>query len=114
MTIPSEHIEQRNFVQWFRRTYPDVLIFATPNGGGRSMAQAVKLKLEGVVRGIPDLLVPEWRLWIEMKRIKGGVLSEDQKKIIKYLQSCNYSVLIAPGCNSAIEQVKGFINERKN
>lgn len=106
--IPLEHIEQRNFVQWFRRQYPDVLILAIPNGGSRSMSQGAKLKLEGVVKGIPDLFVPAWNLWIEMKRIKGGIISNEQKKIKEYLISCDYSVLIATGCENATKQVKEF------
>ena len=32
-TVPSEHLEQREFVRWFRQTYKGVRIFAIPNGG---------------------------------------------------------------------------------
>ena len=49
--IPTEHEEQKNFVQWFRRKYPDVRIFAIPNGGARNPATACRLKVEGVLRG---------------------------------------------------------------
>jgi hypothetical protein len=58
--IPSEHVEQSLFVQWFRRSYPNVLIFAIPNGGARSKATAGRLRVEGVVAGVPALIVPEW------------------------------------------------------
>ena len=64
-----------------------IRIFAIPNGGARHPAVAYKLKAEGVLRGVPDLYIPEWKLWIEMKRIKGGVLSDDQKDWIEYLES---------------------------
>ena len=66
--VPTEHAEQVTLVQWLRRQYPGVLIFAIPNGGQRNAAVALKLKLEGVVRGVPDLYIPAWRTWIEMKR----------------------------------------------
>lgn len=83
--MPSEHAEQVTFVNWFRLQYPDVLIFAIPNGEKRHIATAIKLKEEGVVSGIPDLYIPEWKIWIEMKRSKGGKISKEQKSIIDYL-----------------------------
>lgn len=103
--LPTEHEEQRNFVQWFRRKYPKIRIFAIPNGGARHPAVAYKLKAEGVLRGVPDLYIPEWKLWIEMKRIKGGVLSDDQKDWIEYLESVGDHVRVGLGCEGAIKEV---------
>lgn len=77
--IPTEHEEQRELVRWFRQTYTDVRIFAIPNGSGRSKSAGARLKAEGVSAGVPDLFIPGWRLWIEMKRIKGGSVSLEQK-----------------------------------
>ena len=99
--IPSEHHEQCLFVQWFRRTYPGVRIFAIPNGGMRNKMQAMKLKAEGVSAGVPDLYVPAWALWIEMKRIKGGSVSTEQKDWHEYLQSIGHKVLIGKGFDDA-------------
>jgi len=104
--IPSEHHEQALFVQWFRRTYPGVLIHSIPNGGHRSQATAIALKVEGTVKGIPDLFIPEWRVWVEMKRIKGGSLSQDQKNIIAYLESVGYQVIVGKGFLHAKEQIQ--------
>ncbi len=109
--IPSEHYEQAVLVAWFRIKYPHVLIFAIPNGGARSITTAAALKVEGVTKGIPDLFVPEWRLWIEMKRIKGGVLSPEQKSITEYLKSVNYAVIIAKGAEDAKLQILNFLTE---
>lgn len=108
MKIPSEHEEQVLFVQWFRREFPGVLIFAIPNGGVRGKVAAAKLKAEGVVRGIPDLYVPAWRLWIEMKRIKGGRLSKDQRGVLRYLAEFD-STIVALGCEDAKKQVREFL-----
>lgn len=105
---PLEHIEQVSLINWFRSTYPDVLIFAIPNGGLRNIAVARKLQAEGVVPGVPDLCIPEWRLWIEMKRAKNGRVSEDQKKIISYLESCGYTVIIGHGNEDAKKKVLQF------
>ena len=112
--IPSEHIEQSMLVQWFRRSYPNVLIFAIPNGGARSKATAGRLKVEGVVAGVPDLFVPEWRLWIEMKRIKGGVVSKEQFGMIDYLQSVGYCAIVCKGAEDAKAQILEFLDEKRN
>ena len=109
--VRTEHEEQKNFVQWFRRTYPNVRIFAIPNGGARNPATACRLKVEGVLRGVPDLFIPEWRLWIEMKRIKGGVLSPEQKDWISYLEQHNYKCIVGYGCEGAIREVEEWRKE---
>ena len=99
--IPSEHVEQREFVSWFRQTYPDTLIFAIPNGGARGMAQAARLKAEGVVRGIPDLFIPAWSLWIEMKKSKGGITSKEQREMLLYLRRVGYDAIVCAGADEA-------------
>jgi hypothetical protein len=106
MATTSEHLEQARLVMWFRRTYPDTLIFAIPNGGLRSKTQGMKLKVEGVVPGIPDLFIPAWMTWVEMKKAKGGKLSEEQQLMIKYLQSVNYCVIVGHGAEDAINQLR--------
>jgi len=108
-TIPTEHIEQRNFVVWFRQQYRGVRIFAIPNGGARSKATAMQLKLEGVLPGVPDLYVPAWSLWVEMKRQKGGKLSDHQKGWIEYLEGLGHTVLVCKGCDDAIDQVNNYL-----
>lgn len=105
---PSEHFEQREFVSWFRKTHPGVKIFAIPNGGSRSLATAGRLKAEGVSAGVPDLFIPAWKLWIEMKRIKGGSVSADQKCWINYLDSVGYCVILCKGAEDAKRQINEF------
>lgn len=107
--IPSEDHEQIMVVQWFRRTYPGELIFAIPNGGHRSKTTAALLKATGVVRGIPDLCIPRVAAYIEMKRRKGGVLSQDQKTIIERLQNMGYQVLVCHGFEEAKKAIEGVM-----
>ena len=104
-TYPSEDHEQMMFVQWFRRNYPGVLIFAIPNGGARHPAVAMKLKATGVVKGIPDLFVPAWSLWIEMKRQYGGRVSPEQKEVMAYLDGIGHRAIVAKGAEDAKRQV---------
>lgn len=99
--LPSEHAEQAMFVQWFRAQYPGVLIFAIPNGGKRGKAEALRLQVEGVTPGVPDICIPAWRLFIEMKRTKGGRVSPEQKAILEYLNGCGYTAVVCNGFEAA-------------
>lgn len=103
--IPTEHEEQMLFLQWFKRTYPGVRIMHIPNGGKRSIREASKFKALGVSAGVPDLYIPAWALWIEMKRQKGGSVSLEQKDWHKYLISIGHKVLIAKGFADAVEKL---------
>lgn len=98
---PSEHEEQVRLVHWFKKNYPDVGIFAIPNGGHRNKVTAYKMKMEGQSKGVPDLFIPEWRLFIEMKRQKGGSLSTEQKEWKEYLDSVGYRVEVCRGFEEA-------------
>lgn len=106
----TEHQEQCLFVEWFELQFPKVRIFAVPNGIRTSIGAAVKAKKEGVRTGVPDLFVSEWRLFIEMKREKGGRLSEAQKDWKEYLESVGYSVIVAHGFNDAKIQIAQFLD----
>ena len=103
--MESEHLQQVRLVSWFRRSYPGVRIFAIPNGGGRSMAQGASLKAEGVSPGVPDLFVPAWGMWIEMKREKNGTLSPAQSDWISYLDDCGYQCIVGNGFEDAKQQI---------
>jgi hypothetical protein len=104
----TEHLEQREFVSWFRKTFPGVRIFAIPNGGYRNLATAARLKAEGTVAGVPDLFIPAWGVWIEMKRAKGGSLSDKQKDWRFYLIGCGYTVIVAHGKIEAIKAIEAL------
>jgi hypothetical protein len=103
--MESEHLQQVRLVSWFRRNYPGVRIFAIPNGGARSTAQGAALKAEGVSPGVPDLFVPAWGMWIEMKRESGGVVSPVQRDWIAYLESIGHKVIVGRGFEDAKRQI---------
>lgn len=105
-TVLSEHYEQREFVAWFRKTYSGVRIFAIPNGGWRSRLTAARLKAEGASPGVPDLFIPAWNTWVEMKRSKGGRLSDKQKDWRQYLLSIGHTFILANGKQEAIDAIK--------
>lgn len=101
--IPTEHEEQVNFVRWFRLQFPRVMIFAIPNGGDRHAAVAAKMREEGVTPGIPDLFIPDWRLFIEMKRRKGGRVTPEQKRVMEHLELAGYTCAVARGFDEAMD-----------
>jgi hypothetical protein len=109
--MKTEHEEQRELVRWFRQTHVGTVIFSIPNGGARSLATAARLKAEGVVKGVPDLFVPAWELWIEMKRVKGGAVSQEQEAMHVYLRGVGYRVLVAKGFEDAKQQIEDLRHE---
>jgi len=112
MTIPTEHAEQVGFVQWFRAQFPRVLIFAIPNGEKRAISVAKRLKAEGVVAGVPDLYVPEWGLWVEMKRKAGGRLHPEQKAMMAYLEAIGQTVIVGRGASDASKEVLEWLKRK--
>ena len=79
--MQKESILQTACVRWFRLQYPDLIIYAVPNGGSRNVMEAQRLKAEGVLAGVADLVVllPQGKsLYIEMK-VKGNRQTENQK-----------------------------------
>lgn len=117
--VPTEHQEQVALFKWrdlfvFRYTELE-LLYAIPNGGHRHKATAVRLKREGVMSGIPDVHLPIPRgrygsLYIELKRQRGGVLSQNQKKVIEMLQNAGNRVEICAGCAPAIAVIKDYLS----
>lgn len=83
-----EHDLQVACVEWFRYQYPhlNLRLFAVPNGGYRDHRTARKLKEEGVISGVSDLILLKpnasfHALLIEMKVTeKYSRQSDEQKK----------------------------------
>lgn len=74
----EEHRIQCACVRWFSLQYPKLRgrLFAVPNGGRRDQTTAAKLKAEGVVAGVADLILLKSNhdygaLLIEMKTATG-------------------------------------------
>lgn len=84
----AEHRLQTACVTWFRMQFPSLSrrLFAIPNGGLRSKTTAARLKDEGLLAGVADLMLAVPRchwggLFIEMKTTaKGSGVSRAQKE----------------------------------
>ena len=104
MKQQTEHEIQRAAVQWIRQNTP-YLVYAIPNGGKRGRLEAMRLVVEGVTAGMPDLHIPALKLWIEMKTPAGAV-SPVQKQIHERLRSEGQTVVV---CRS-LEAVRAIVS----
>jgi len=71
-----------------------------------------KMKTEGMQNGISDIAVflPDFILFIEMKKVKGGTLSPDQKKWIEIINKYSYSkAIVCHGFEEAREYIERCI-----
>ena len=111
----EEHNIQVACVRWFNLQWPEYrgLLFAVPNGGARSKATAGKLKAEGVVAGVADLilLVPkQWAfaLCIEMKTSKGRQ-SPEQKGWMEMVEAHGYRYRVCHSLDEFMAVVNGYL-----
>ena len=120
LPCPLEEEEQEVLAQFL-----DLFFFDNwchiPNGGMRPSSfdkdgtrfsvEAAKLRRQGVKKGIPDNFI--FRpvkgapgVVIELKRIKGGSVSDDQKKWLKTLSGFGWITYVAKGADDAINFVR--------
>ena len=121
MRYPSEREEQVNLIRWstlLSKLHPELrLLHAIPNGGHRNIVTAKKLKAEGVSAGVPDLSLPVPRLdshglYVELKRRKGGRLSDEQTWWIAELRRQGYRVEVCRGWDKARAAIETYLGIR--
>lgn len=110
----SEHLHQAYFVQFIRQEHPYIFIFAIPNGGKRSMSEALRLKVEGVVPGVSDLLLmfldgSKRILFVEMKKVKGSSTSAEQKEFLATVEAAGHYGFVAKGFEHAKTQFLDYL-----
>ena len=107
--IPTEHEECIALVQYLKirgikHTHINNEMFTN------SWKQKNKAKAEGVSKGFPDycIVIKNKLLFIEMKRVKGGVVSEEQKEWIEKLNGIGKEVeaIVCKGCGEAIDKIE--------
>lgn len=123
--VPLEETEQTIFFNRLRFLYPHLAqkVFAIPNGGLRSKTEAARMKLAGVVPGVPDIFAAITRpsppgecpgLFIEMKRVKGSKTSAAQREVQAELEAEGYQVEIAHGAEQAFEIFEKYVKGAAN
>jgi len=97
----SEHICQvfaMSYLKKLQHAGYDFMMWSTPNGGGRSKAEAGRLKLEGVLSGVPDIsiMAKGIMVFVEFKMNK-GILSPNQKDFIAKAKTYGFESFIVYG-----------------
>lgn len=87
---------------------PPFFFFHVPNGGSRSFTEGARFKKMGVLAGIPDAwIVGDRRAFtIELKREKGGRVSDDQRAVHELLRLAGIPVAVC----KTLEEVKAALD----
>ena len=121
LKAPTEAEEQTTLFYWASMKtgkYPELrLLHHIPNGGARRKSEAARLKAEGVKPGVPDIFLPVARgpwhgLFIELKRQKGGKVSDAQKNWISDLLNQGYLAEVAYGWKEAAALIEDYLDEK--
>ncbi|EFN91737.1 VRR-NUC domain protein [Prevotella amnii CRIS 21A-A] len=112
----EEHRIQCSCVRWFNLKHRKLKgrLFAVPNGGKRDALTGAKLKAEGVVAGVADLilLVPNrfyGALLVEMKTLTGRQ-SKSQKDWEQIITSeGDYKYVVCHSLDDFIREVDDYI-----
>ena len=123
---PTETQEQAALLQWWRAggrrslgLPRHALLFAIPNGANKSPAMAARFQREGLLAGIPDLCLA-WPsgdrhgLFIEMKRRRGGRVSEAQTAAMAALEAAGYACAVCRGWNEAVAALEAYAAEGRD
>lgn len=117
---PTEAQEQKTLFEWAKlqqRRYPALeLLHAIPNGGSRNPIEARHLKEQGVKAGIPDICLPvpsrhHTALYIELKRRKGGQVSEAQKRMMFALKKYGNMAVVCYGWEEARDAILNYLRQ---
>lgn len=118
----TEHQEQAALVSYIQTRYPDVLFWSTPNGAelaGRTTGQRVarmnKLKAEGLLPGVSDLILFEPRggysaLFLEMKRDPTCKPTENQVWFLHQVEQRGGYGCVAHGYDEAVLLVDEYLS----
>ena len=118
MMVPTEAQEQEALFRWAAYAvgkWPQLrLLFHVPNGGSRHPAEAAHMKAQGVKPGVPDICLPVpvgryAALYIELKRKKGGRVSDEQRGWIEALNRAGNRAVVCRGWDEAREEIVRYL-----
>lgn len=114
----AEHDEQARYVRWVRNAFPNFVLASFPNGfygGGRGnvVAHMAKLKAEGLLPGMPDLILcvprgPFHGLFLEFKVGKNKP-SVRQLAVKERLEEYGYKVVVVYSAEEAVKQTLEYL-----
>jgi VRR-NUC domain len=115
--VLTEDQEQIKLATWM--TMQGIRFYAIPNGGSRkNWLEGLKFKRSGVQPGVPDICLPipsggYHGAYIELKRSKGGKVSELQSNWLAFLTEKGYYAQVANGFEEAREMILYYLGLTK-
>jgi hypothetical protein len=84
------------------------ILVAGYNGNSKNAIQGKINKDMGILKGYPDLFIPQFRLYLELKS-KTGKPTSTQLEIHEKLRSWGYIVEIPRSAKEAVDIIKTFL-----
>lgn len=118
--VATESAEQQALFRWAaysQARYPELRwMFHIPNEGKRSMIRGAQMRMEGMKKGVPDVCLPVARggygaLFIEMKRTRGGRLTQEQAQWAEGLREMGNRVERCNGWEEAVRVIEDYLKE---
>lgn len=117
---PREADEQKLLFEWAEYAevlHPELeLLHHLVNEGKRSYRSGYELRKQGMRAGVPDICLPVPRggygaLYIEMKRKKGGTVSEQQRWWIDKLNAVGNKAVVCHGFDEAKDAILAYLQQ---
>lgn len=115
LTLTESQLQQQ-CVKWFRAVHPAYagLMFSIPNEGRRTRANASRMKAQGIVAGVADLMLSVARggfhaLYIEMKSEKGRQ-TENQVRFQNDVEKQGYKYVICRGFDEFTAEITKYLD----
>lgn len=113
----EEHRIQSACVRAFRYRYPKLRhnLFSVPNGGRRDIVTGTKLKAEGVLPGVSDLIFLKSNrfygaLLLEMKTPKGRQ-QETQKEWERKITADGYKYVVCRSVSEFMQEIEDYLKD---
>lgn len=113
----EEHRIQCECVRVFRYKYPKLRhnLFAVPNGNRRDKVTGAKLKAEGVLAGVSDLIFLKSNrfygaLLIEMKTPKGRQ-QDSQKEWERLISADGYKYVVCHSVGEFMQEIEDYLKD---
>ncbi len=117
---PLEEWEQEQVFKWILSNQirePKLqLAYGTLNGVRLAPRLRSKMKAQGNRKGVHDIVLPAKShcgrypgLYLELKRLKGGRVSEDQKRYHQLIKEQGYKSVVCRGHFEAIQKIDAYL-----
>lgn len=117
---PLEADEQKAVFRWIRSNQIKFqklqLAYSTLNGVRLTPKLRKEMKEQGNRAGVPDIVLPARNkfypgLYLELKRVRGGSVSKEQKKYMSLLAEEGFKTIVCKGHKEAIEVIKDYLRD---